>query len=504
MPKFFSKGSSTTLGTIIIIILVVILVGGILIYQLLTEDSTRDVWLESWEYRRLITIQNLRDKEVLNYPAVLEINTSALIKEGKMASDCRDIRFTDPETERFLEHWIEGECDTKNTKLWVQAPAISANSQKTIHLYYGNEAAEDKALSLSAEDSVVAEITGKAVLSDNQTRYARALNGDLYCVMSQGNAIYLFQSKDKGKTWQREKVSVDSNARQMYPAIELDSSHNINIVWQDENSRLYYRQKTAEGWAEMKTIIEKGSSPAIAIDMYNNMHVVYTGEENNLYYWPKNFFNREDPLKIAEKAINPSLAMGSRDNLSLAYAREGGLIGFRQLINGEWSQEETIAGFNPIIAVDFEETIHLIYQTGSGLVYQKKISSDWSQKEVLDEAEQDSISLALDKQNNVYVVFSRRHESGIYLRQKGSDGWNEREKIIDNGGQPSLIRARQPEAENVYSNIPRQGFSLTYLAEEKGIQNLRFYTAPFTVYQTVGFGLTISWQKEQNIKGFSK
>ena len=504
MSKFLSKGSSTTLGIIIIIILVVVLVGGILIYQLLTEDSTKDVWLKSWEHRRLVIIQNQRDKEILDHSVLLQIDTSSLIKEGKMASDCRDIRFTDPESERFLGHWIEGECDTKDTKLWVQVAAIPANSQKTIHLYYGNQIAEDKDLLLPAEDSIVAEVTAKAVLFDNQIRYARALNGDLYCVISQGNAVYLFQSKDKGKTWQREKISANSNTWQMHPTIELDSSNNINVVWQDGSSRLYYRQKTAEGWGEVKNIVEKGTSPVIAVDMYNNMHVVYTGAENNLYYWPKNFFNREDPLKIAEKAIAPSLAMGSRDNLSLVYGIKGGLIGFCQLINGEWSEEETIVGSDPIIVVDFEDNVHLIYQTDSGLVYQKKIGSDWSQEEILDEAKQDSISLSLDGQNNVYVVFSREYESGIYLCKRDSNGWSEPEKIIDNGGQPNLIRAKQPEAENVYSNIPRHGFALTYLVEENGVQNLRSYTAPFTVYQTVGFGLTVSLQKEQNIKDFSK
>lgn len=505
MPKFFNKGNSTTLGTVIIIILVVVLVGGILIYQLLTEDPTKDVWLKSWEYRRLIIIQNQRDKEVLNYPVSLQINTSALIKEGKMASDCRDIRFTDPDSEKFLEHWIEGECDTKNTRLWVQVPTITAKSQKTIHLYYGNQIAEEQSLLLPAEDVVVAEITTRTVLSDNQARYARALNGDLYCVISQGSAIYLFQSKDKGKTWQREKVNTDSYTQQMFPAIELDSLNNINIVWQDGNSSLYYRQKTAGVWKEIKTIAEKGTSPTIAMDTHDNLHIIYVDKKDDLYYWPQHLFDQGEPLKIAEKATSPSLAMGSKYNLFLAYNTEGGLIAFRQLINnGEWSEEETFAGSDPIMVADLKENIHLIYQTDIGLVYQKKIGSNWSQKEVLDEAEQDSISLSLDEQNNVYVVFSRKHEPGIYLRKKDPNGWSEPEKIINNGGQPDLIRSKQPEAENIYSNIPRHGFALTYLVEENGVQNLRSYTASFTIYQTIGFNLTVFLQEEQNIRDFSK
>ena len=184
MLKYFSKGISTTLGTIIIIILVVIFVGGILIYQMLTDDPTKDVWLESWEYRRVIIIENLRDKEILDYPVLLEINTSALIKEGKLASDCRDIRFTDPVSERFLKHWIEGECNSENAKLWVEVPLVVKSSQKKVHFYYGNGTAQDKAISLAANNFPVAGITQGTVLSDNQIRSARALNGDLYCVIS--------------------------------------------------------------------------------------------------------------------------------------------------------------------------------------------------------------------------------------------------------------------------------------------------------------------------------
>ena len=503
MFKFLNRGNSTYSATITIIILVVILVSGILIYELFTEGFEKDVWLESWQYRRLVVVENSANKEVLNYPVLLHINTSLLVEEGKLVSDCRDIRFTDPDSKKFLTHWIEGECDTKDTKIWVNIPFVNPISKKTIHLYYGNEEAEDESLSLPAEDVIITETKGEMILSDNQRNCVRDLNATLYCVMPKANAIYLFKSTNEGKDWQEEKVSGDSALKQMQPVIALDSSNNINIVWQDATSHLYYRQKTTVGWDEIKTIAQKPAgyfSPSIAIDSYNNKHLVYTGKDS-VYYW--NFLIGKEPTKIAENVANPSIIAGLRSDVFVLYAASDKSIVLRQMITGGWSEEEKLEGDEPVMAVDSKSNIHLIHQENSQLVYLKRTSEGWQEKEVLDTARQSSASIALDKENNVYVVFSRKGESTAYLRKKDSNGWSEAEKITENGWQSNLIWGIQPEENNIYSNIPRQGFAMVYLStEDSGAQSLRFYSAPFTIYQVAGSELILSIEEERDINDY--
>ncbi|MEM5816039.1 MAG: DUF2341 domain-containing protein, partial [Candidatus Aenigmatarchaeota archaeon] len=69
------------------------------------------------------------------------LNTSGLISQGKMRSDCNDIRFTDSDGITLLNFWIESGCNTANTTIWVKVPKIPANSLKRIYLYYGNASA---------------------------------------------------------------------------------------------------------------------------------------------------------------------------------------------------------------------------------------------------------------------------------------------------------------------------------------------------------------------------
>jgi len=96
-------------------------------------------WLEGWDYRIPITIDNTQNSNTLtDYQVLVTLDTASLISAGKMRSDCGDIRFTDSDGTTLLSYWIEGGCNSANTKIWVKVPEIPANSQKTIYVYYGN------------------------------------------------------------------------------------------------------------------------------------------------------------------------------------------------------------------------------------------------------------------------------------------------------------------------------------------------------------------------------
>jgi len=100
-------------------------------------------YYKDWLYRRMITIDNTANSNTLaDYIAILTIDTSSIISQGKMNSDCSDLRFTyynetsGEETE--IPYWIEYGCNTPNTNIWVKVPYIPPKGSSTIFVYYGN------------------------------------------------------------------------------------------------------------------------------------------------------------------------------------------------------------------------------------------------------------------------------------------------------------------------------------------------------------------------------
>jgi len=88
-------------------------------------------------YKREITITEMSGRNLTDYQIELEIDTKSLISEGKMNSDCSDIRFTD-DSGNSLGYWIESGCNTNKTTIWVKVPLIPANSSTVIYMHYGN------------------------------------------------------------------------------------------------------------------------------------------------------------------------------------------------------------------------------------------------------------------------------------------------------------------------------------------------------------------------------
>ncbi|MGF3554940.1 MAG: DUF2341 domain-containing protein, partial [Thermoplasmatota archaeon] len=101
-------------------------------------------WDTNWKYRREINISENSGSSLENYQVLITLNTQNLISEGKMKEDCADIRFIDSDSSTKLSYWIEGDCNTSSTKIWVKIPEILASSNKIIYVYYGNPNADSE------------------------------------------------------------------------------------------------------------------------------------------------------------------------------------------------------------------------------------------------------------------------------------------------------------------------------------------------------------------------
>ncbi len=90
-------------------------------------------------YRKPLSI--VSTQTVSNFQVRLVINTNALVSAGKMQADCDDIRFRDSDSQTALSYWLESGANTASTIIWVKVPALTANTPKTIYLYYGDATA---------------------------------------------------------------------------------------------------------------------------------------------------------------------------------------------------------------------------------------------------------------------------------------------------------------------------------------------------------------------------
>jgi hypothetical protein len=113
-------------------------------YPEVGEDTSGTPWLEGWSYRRTVIVDNSFSSTALtDYQIIIRLNTAYLIQQGKMRSDCGDIRVTDS-SGNLLPIWIDPA--TKNfwgTKIYVKVPSIPANGTVTLYLFYGNPDATD-------------------------------------------------------------------------------------------------------------------------------------------------------------------------------------------------------------------------------------------------------------------------------------------------------------------------------------------------------------------------
>jgi len=100
-------------------------------------------FLSGYTTRKPITITEQSGSNLTDYQILLTIDTQSLIGDSpsKMNNDCSDIRFTTDDGITTIPYWLEKDCNTTSTKIWVKVPSILANGTATIYFYYGNPSA---------------------------------------------------------------------------------------------------------------------------------------------------------------------------------------------------------------------------------------------------------------------------------------------------------------------------------------------------------------------------
>ncbi|MCK4660177.1 MAG: DUF2341 domain-containing protein, partial [Phycisphaerae bacterium] len=101
--------------------------------------ANADDWLAGWGYRAPVQITG-SSSALTGYQVLVTVDTASLISAGKLRSDCGDLRFTDTDGATLLDYWIESDCNSASTRVWVNVSSIPTGGT-TIYMYYGNASA---------------------------------------------------------------------------------------------------------------------------------------------------------------------------------------------------------------------------------------------------------------------------------------------------------------------------------------------------------------------------
>lgn len=164
-----------------IIVLIVVLITWI---KLISPTSTEAVWYNNSWYRRKPVTVSYTGSTLTNYHVLISLDTSSLISQSKLQSDCDDIRITDSDKTTLISYWIEGGCNTTTTQIWAQVPSI-LDGGKTIYVYYDNPSATNSEEAWSGTFTTLADATCPSnwTLSSDSGQ-------DFYQKFPQGSASY--------------------------------------------------------------------------------------------------------------------------------------------------------------------------------------------------------------------------------------------------------------------------------------------------------------------------
>jgi hypothetical protein len=216
------------------------------------------------------------------------------------------------------------------------------------------------------------------------------LNAVWYDNDNNARDIYFRRSIDGGQTWSEAKNISVTLRGSFDPAITVDGSGNLYVVWVDDTPGKRAIAFTRSGdngnsWSpavNISNIPDVSDNPAIAAGDSGHVYVVWSNGDNNTW---KLYFNRSvnsgTTWEFARKMIDldnpyssPDLAVDSRENVYLAFDNIAGFTGYIYLTRSTdygltWEPLRNISAilqgrhshWQPVIAVDRTDNVNLVW-----------------------------------------------------------------------------------------------------------------------------------------------
>ena len=283
--------------------------------------------------------------------------------------------------------------------------------------------------------------------------------------------IYYKKSTNSGTDWTTKRLTWSSTGS-AYPAIAIDESQNIQVVYEDHQPgpwQIYHKRSTNGGgaWSAAKRLTwttGQALLPALAVDSSGVLHMVWQDDvsgNSEIYYKQSN--DEGETWTVSKRltwnsgaSSSPALAVDSSDNLHLVWSdgSSGSVeICYRKSADGgtTWTATKRITWMSsielrPKIAVDASDNPHVVWENplpGNGDIYYK-MSADggttWGANQRLTwtagTAHEPSIGIALS--GKIWVVWkdTAPGNSELFYRNStdGGANWSLGQRITQTAG----------------------------------------------------------------------
>jgi hypothetical protein len=265
--------------------------------------------------------------------------------------------------------------------------------------------------------------------------------------------IFYNKSTDGGMSWTTKRLTWNSGGS-WTPAIAIDSSDNIHVVWHDNSTAytdIFYLKSTDGGatWSSKRLTFNSSDSfsPSIAVDSNNHIHVVwddFTPGTNDIYYKKSTDGGTTWSTKrltwTSSNSHEPIIASDKNDNLHVVwtdYTPGNFEVFYKKSTDGgvSWSTKRLTwnmgGSWYPTIAFDSSGNIHLVWHDetpGNYEIYYKKSTTggaSWSTKRLTwSSGDSRETAIAIDPSDNIHVVWqdSTSSNNEIFYKRSTNSG----------------------------------------------------------------------------------
>jgi hypothetical protein len=247
--------------------------------------------------------------------------------------------------------------------------------------------------------------------------------------------LYYKRSTNSGVNWSGSKRLTWSAGSSSSPAIAVDSSNNVHVAWYDKtpgNEEIFYKRSTNGGvnWSGSKRFTwnpEDSTDPAIAVDSSGNIHVVWKSNISGTFeiYHKRStdagatWGGTKRLTWSAGNTYSPAITTGSSNTVYLVWTLSFAEIYFKKSTNAgvTWGSTKRLTwkageSSRPAISVDPGNNIHVVWQEeapGNYEVYYKRSTnggSSWTTKRLSwNPVESEWPAITTDTSNRIHVVW---------------------------------------------------------------------------------------------------
>jgi hypothetical protein len=277
--------------------------------------------------------------------------------------------------------------------------------------------------------------------------------------------IFYKKSLDGGVNWSGTKRLTWTNSQSFNPAIAVDSTNNIYVVWEQYDSgssEIYYKKSTNGGnsWTGIKRLTWTAGysfAPKVAIDSAENIYVVWSdttpGDEEIYFKKSTNGGNSWSSKRLswnAGEAEKPKIVIDSNDDIQVLWSEDtpGNCeLFYKKSIDGgnSWTATKRLTwtsadSYNFDVVVDSSDVLHVAWQDKvkevEVIFYKKSTDSglSWTGTKRLTWGTNNSSrpAIASDSANNIHVIWRKKILSqwySFYRRANSSGIWGSTKRL---------------------------------------------------------------------------